>query len=322
MTQAGGPAAINGFLYQILQHLGRIGEVVLAGTIDGEANKDARIILEPITGGDARAEGPGIFLVEQHKTRNGGTWALADIEDVLVDLYKAIPTPILMEAEYRFVTDGRAGKLDAFQAFLTNVKSEMRGEALDDIEKRSLSRRFEGTNRAYFSHLATDIQAKLPKDIRLQEGALFYLLKCFTMQFELTTEHCAEAIDRMIRPYVQVLGDEGRVRRELIGRLMERLSLGEARLDKTDIESLLSDAGLSPHRMQKFVVLSEATARLSRSRMERYRYRLETDVRSSPEWPSEKPDRRSGGHSVDRHQTREDFDPRRSLESSTCAARG
>ena len=41
MTQAGGPAAINGFLYQIIHHLGWLADFTLAGTLDGREIADA-----------------------------------------------------------------------------------------------------------------------------------------------------------------------------------------------------------------------------------------------------------------------------------------
>ena len=41
--------------------------------------KKAHLVLEPRNGGDARAEAPGQYLVEQYKTRANGTWALTDV---------------------------------------------------------------------------------------------------------------------------------------------------------------------------------------------------------------------------------------------------
>ena len=111
MVQVSGPAAINGFLYQILHHLGWISEVSLSGTLDRADIRDARLILEPIKGGDARAEASGIYLVEQYKTRKDGTWAVADIISVFGNLRKAVPSSQPANACYRFVTDGRQGRL-------------------------------------------------------------------------------------------------------------------------------------------------------------------------------------------------------------------
>ena len=88
MTQAGGPAAINGFLYQILHHIEWIANVKLEGA-DQEV-KNALLVLEPRNGGDARAEAPGQYLVEQYKTRTNGTWSLTNLENILRDLRKAV----------------------------------------------------------------------------------------------------------------------------------------------------------------------------------------------------------------------------------------
>jgi hypothetical protein len=82
MTQFGGPAAIYGFLYQIIHHTGRLAELTLAGKLEGQEEvTDARLVLEPRTGGDARAEAAGRYLVEQYKTRTDGTWSLADRQE-------------------------------------------------------------------------------------------------------------------------------------------------------------------------------------------------------------------------------------------------
>jgi hypothetical protein len=83
MTQPGGPAAINGFLYQIIQHLGWLADVTLTGETGGQELIDACLVLEPRHGGHARAEAKGLFLVEQYKTRPHDTWSWADLESVL-----------------------------------------------------------------------------------------------------------------------------------------------------------------------------------------------------------------------------------------------
>jgi hypothetical protein len=123
MTQAGGSAAINGFLYQILQHLGWVAELSLSQTINGVRVEDgARLVLEPRKGGDARSESSNHAVTEQYKSRADGTWAIGDFEDVLRDLRKAVPAARPDDAHYRFVTDGRPGRLDTFREFLVAVK--------------------------------------------------------------------------------------------------------------------------------------------------------------------------------------------------------
>jgi len=49
MVQLGGPAAINGFLYQILSHLGWLAEIRIKGRILGtDVSEDMCLVLEPI----------------------------------------------------------------------------------------------------------------------------------------------------------------------------------------------------------------------------------------------------------------------------------
>lgn len=50
MTQAGGPAAINGCLYQIIRHLGWLADVTLSGKLNGQEIDNARLVLEPRSG--------------------------------------------------------------------------------------------------------------------------------------------------------------------------------------------------------------------------------------------------------------------------------
>ena len=82
MTQSGGPAAINGFLYQMLHHIDRIASEHLS-----ENDPSAHLlVLEPRTGGDSRAEERSLVCVEQYKTRSTGTWSVRDMTEVLRDL--------------------------------------------------------------------------------------------------------------------------------------------------------------------------------------------------------------------------------------------
>ena len=99
--QADGPAAINGFLYQILHHLSWISHVRFTGSLRRETVTDAQLILEPRAGGDARAQTGETFLVEQYKSRRIGTWSITGLEGVLIDLRKAVPAIHPAHARYR-----------------------------------------------------------------------------------------------------------------------------------------------------------------------------------------------------------------------------
>ena len=123
----GGPAALNGFLYQILQHVGWITQAQLLKAIDGQAleSDDWTVVLEARSGADAQVDAKGIHVVEQYKVRAGqGTWSIAAmIDDVLRGLRRAVPTELPSQAIYRFVTDGRPGRgVENLMAFCARVR--------------------------------------------------------------------------------------------------------------------------------------------------------------------------------------------------------
>ena len=288
MTQVGGPAAINGFLYQILHHIEWVADVRLDGA-DQEV-KNARLVLEPRNGGDARAEAPGQYLVEQYKTRANGTWALTDLETILHDLRKAVPPSLPANALYRFVTDGRAGILKEFKAFLDALKSVEGPDHLNNSEKRNFRRGLTVTDREFFDHIVKKTRSGNPQHHVMERAVVFHLLSHFEMEFCVTSSGLIEKIERGLRAYVANLGDECGVRHYLVGSLMDRLSEGELKLDSADLDSLLREAGLSPERLRKLKRLSETMAELSRDRLGRHiGYQHEKDVREVPYWPEEKP---------------------------------
>ncbi|WP_192250422.1 hypothetical protein [Mesorhizobium silamurunense] len=289
MTQTGGPAAINGFLYQILHHLSWVSESTLIQTLGGENVIDACLVLEPIPGGDARAEGPDLFLVEQYKTRLDGTWSVTDIETVLSGLYNAIPATKPSGAQYRFVTDGRPGRLEALGTFLADIRTVQRPEALDETVSRNFGGLFTGTNRDYFDRLCSRLN-DISHGARIVEPeTLCHLLAHFSMVFGSAAEDQANAIQQRLRPYVGNLGDEVRVRQQLVGQLVERLASGEVRLDRAALDDLLRTAGVNPDRLRRYSALSRTLADLSRHRTSRrHDYRREADIRGDSSWPVDK----------------------------------
>lgn len=289
MTQAGGPAAINGFLYQILHHLGWITEVSLSGTIDGAMIDDARLVLEPRNGGDARAEATGVYIVEQYKSRKNGTWSVKDIVSVLADLRKAIPSQCPAYARYRFVTDGQEGRLEPLKLFLTDVESAVAPDGLDRLIKRKFSSGLICTNSEFFDHIVVACRAigkLLEDDERLQ---VFHLLQHLQLEFESDGTKQAYAVDKLLRRYAPNLGDESGIRERLVGILVEKLSKGEARLDRQEINDMFRNVGLNPERMVRLEQLAETMGERTRRRLARLGYRSEQDVRGPPDWPDGKP---------------------------------
>ncbi|MGY0553093.1 HEAT repeat domain-containing protein [Vreelandella sp. 2A-K22] len=289
MTQAGGPAAINGFLYQILHHLGWITEVSLSGTIDGALINDALLVLEPRNGGDARAEAAGVYLVEQYKSRKNGTWSVKDIVSVLADLRKAIPSQYPAYARYRFVTDGQEGRLEPLKLFLIDVESAVAPDDLDRLIKRKFSSGLICTNSELFDHIVMASRAlrKLREDDeRIQ---VFHLLQHLQLEFESDGTKQAYAVDKLLRRYAPNLGDERGIRERLVGILVEKLSQGEAKLDRQEINEMFREVGLNPDRIVRLEQLAETMGERTRRRLERLGYRSEQDVRGPPDWPDGKP---------------------------------
>jgi hypothetical protein len=289
MTQSGGPAAINGFLYQILHHLGWLADVHLKGQLDGQEIKDASLVLEPRSGGDARAEAFGTYLVEQYKTREAGTWSLADLESVLCDLRKAVPSSQPGNACFRFVSDGRPGRLDPFTSFLADVKSATHPNDLDNTKRKTFSNNLILTNREFFDHVVKVTRSGTPSPTADGDAVVFYLLQRFQMTFGASGSRRAIEVERLLRHYAPNLGDESKIREHLIGVLVEKLSTGETALNAGEVDEMFRHVGLNPERLRNWAKLAETTAALTRKRLARLKYEADRDIRATPEWPKDKP---------------------------------
>lgn len=291
MVQAGGPAAINGFLYQLLKHLHWLASARIEGQVSGAGvTGDARIILEPKDGGDARLQGQSVYLVEQYKTRPNDTWSVQSIiDDVLPDLRLAVPEPPPSEAEYRFVTDGRDGRLDSFKKFLEAVQDADRPENLDAVSTYSFGRNLPTTFRALFDHILSTTERDAERERADAAASVLHLLKHFRMEFSVSAESTAKQVDQWLRPMCANVGEEFGKRRQLIGALMDRLSAGEAQIPIDAVDRFLEAAGLnadSAHRLSRLHLLLlgvfDREANIAG-------YKASLDVRRPPTWPAEKP---------------------------------
>ncbi|WP_391349570.1 HEAT repeat domain-containing protein [Azospirillum sp. A23] len=291
MVQAGGPAAINGFLYQILKHLHWLASARIEGQVSGsDVAGDARIILEPKDGGDARLQGKSLYLVEQYKTCSDGTWSVQSIiEDVLPDLRLAVPEPLPSEAEYRFVTNGREGQLGSFRKFLEAVQKVNRPEDLDSTSKHHFGKKLPPTFRELFEYILSKTKRNAERQRTDAAASVLHLLKRFQMDFDVSAKNTAEQIDDWLRPMCANVGAEVGKRRQLIGTLMEQLSGGEAEIPVDAVDRFLTVAGLNPESAHRISQLNQ----LSRSILDRecavVGYNAKLDVRRPPAWPTEKP---------------------------------
>ncbi len=141
---AGGPANINGVLYQMLWSLLRTAKLYISGCVADESRAIQKAILklEPIGGGGDQQElAEGKIVVQQLKAKyDEGTWSLRSIvEGVLPDLYKAVD-PSAAAVEYQFVTEGNMGQWNEAYTFFSSLgkrpcPSTAILEALDDVNE-------------------------------------------------------------------------------------------------------------------------------------------------------------------------------------------
>ena len=289
MTQVGGPAAINGFLYQIIHHLGWMASVTLTGKLDGQEVEDACLVLEPRNGGDARAEASGIYIVEQYKTRANGTWSLSDMESVLRGLRRAVPPSLPASACYRFVTDGRAGRLDTFKAFLAALRMAGGPDDLDNAKKRNFRRGVVASNREFFDHVNAVIRSGKPESNAEERAVTFHLLSHFKMEFCVNGGASAVECEKLLRRYAPDLGDERGIRERLVGVLLGKVSEGETRLDAAGIDAIFRYVGLNSERIRRLARLPETMSALTHRRLAQLKYEAGRDVRDVPNWPEDKP---------------------------------
>lgn len=290
MVQAGGPAAINGFLFQILNHLAWFADIRIGGKIAGHGlEADAYVVLEPRDGGDARYEGVNSYVVEQYKTRPDGTWSVnAIINDVLPDLRKAVREPPGQKGAYLFVTDGRAGRLKTFDSFLTSLRSCATPADIDNIQAYQFGEGLPTTQRMLFEHIVQKSSSPTERKRSNKELTVFELLRQFEMKFEVAADDRAIDVERLLRFYTPNLGDESGIRVRLIGELMTRLAKGEVRINADGFDELLKEVGLNPERIRKLAVLSATMSKLALEESDRLKYSPAKDVRQPPSWPADK----------------------------------
>lgn len=301
MVQAGGPAAINGFLFQILNHLAWFADIRIGGMIAGRSvETDAYVVLEPPDGGDARYEGAGSYIVEQYKARPNGTWSINGIIDgVLPDLRKAVREPTGQKGNFFFVTDGREGRLNVFNLFLAALRSCATPADIDNTQVFNFGNDLPPTQRLLFAHIVEKTRSAKERRRSNEELSVLELLQQFEMRFEVSPDSRAKDVERLLRFYSPNLGDESGIRERLIGVLMTRLANGEVRINAGEVDDILKSVGLNPERIRKLALLNETMTRLAKEEAARLKYVPGRDVRRPLHWPSEKPVLIIGGDSGD-----------------------
>ncbi len=295
MSEPGGSAALNGFLYQIFANLHYISEIQLSATLDGENIQSARLILEPQGGGgDARYEGKNVRIVDQYKTRTGDrTWSLNDlIQEVLPDLFLAVDANRLHEpCRYRFVTDGRRGRLNHFERFLQNFTPNTIPEdplsILDNILFYPFFNNAPCTDHDLFLRIAKSVRPRNDRtDPTTHYRKLWHLSARFGIENEISASHFKRGIDEFLIQVVDAREDVESKRRELCTIIMELAAEGHAICTPQDI---LQRAHLNAVPLSDLSLLKQKLWGKTEEEFARKGYDPKMDVRAVPDWPGDYP---------------------------------
>lgn len=274
MSMAGGPAALKGFLYQLLQHIGHLADAKLQ--VDAHVAGDAicELVFEPADGGDARVRRGVSLIVEQYKSRQS-TFGVSDIESALADLRKAARPEFGDGALYRIVTDARPGRIDTFIEFNSAIRTAASPEALDDGKPHRIGS-FEGSHRAYFEQLRGG--ASGPK--------LFHVLRQLQLDFGVDSDTLVRKLQKRLGPFALEAGAERQVVDRLLGMLLVQLAKGSLELDAAGVGRLLESVGLNADRVTRAARMPQALATLARERLAHIGYDRSRDVRSPEALPN------------------------------------
>ena len=294
MPDVGGSAALNGFLYQFLANLGHIVQLTIKNAErTGDDLRSALLILEPKSGGDAQYLVEGRRIVEQYKTRSAGTWSTRDIVfDVLPDLFRAVDET-QPASKYRFVTDGRLGRIGHLQGFLKHFSDSPPTNplsALDDREKHPYYNSEKKTELEFFRHIACKVKPKRELESEVAIDADYYRKVWHLLgRLEFEEERTASDYEKVINEYLFLVVDHREdipnKRRELCGLLLELSSRGSVSRSPQEI---LRQAALDSEPITNFSNLKSRIKEAVREEFERLEYYPEEDVRASPGWTHER----------------------------------
>ena len=278
--RSGGPAALGGFLYQLIMHLDWVEKLVMS-----KDQGTHRLILEPRGGGDAHIRVAGQRIIEQYKSRDGGTWSIREIaRGPLVDFVRAAKTRQSDEDKFRFVTDGRVSHQDNFLKFLARCADcSKKGTALDKLELRRYKGIGEFTDHALFAWIRKEIQDVLGGDT-LDEAMLARMLSRVELVGGMGSDAARARLDALLRSCLSDPTQASAVCDQLIGRLLTELANGSVTFD--DAKEYLRSNGVDVERATVLADRCKHLAALLRKVVVHgsRKYRPEHDVRHAPHW--------------------------------------
>ena len=260
-TPPGGPAALTGFLYQILANLDHVAKAQWPTATSGSPNA-LTVVLEPAAGDAQYFESDKeTRLVEQYKTRSaGGTWSVRALVDaVLPDLFKAVTAG--QPATYRFVTDGREGKWKELRRvcqLLSREECDVHpGTSLDDSTPRKFFNdasasstksqereawEFPRTDRSLFEYVCRVMPNATATDNASHARRVRQLLVGLDLVADVSEEKFVANIERLLSQIVEHHEEIESKRRELCSIVLELSANGNVAITG---DELLKMAGLS-----------------------------------------------------------------------------
>lgn len=297
-TLPGGPAALTGFLYQILANLDHVARAQWPTAANG-APDTLTVVLEPAAG-DAQylRSGEQNRLVEQYKTRSGGgTWSVRTlVDEVLPDLFKAVA--VGQPATYRFVTDGREGKWRELRRVCQLLHREdsqsQPGASLDDSQQRRFfndtspstkkSKQREAwelpkTDLAFFEYVCRVLVTASTTDGASHAKRVRQLLAGLELNAEASDEKFIASIDALLSQIVEHREDVEGKRRELCTIVLELSAKGNIAITA---DELLKKAGLNAQPLRDRAQFARLCSHAVRQTLEVTSYDENADVRTPP----------------------------------------
>jgi HEAT repeat protein len=296
----GGPATINGIIFQILWCLTETSRLHFEDSDlvpDSENFAHATLVLEPLGGGGDALVHEGIERVVQLKTKSDlGTWSLRElVDDVLPDLYKR--SDLETVREFEFITDGRMGKWSQVAARLQELQSlplpplgHPVSDALDDVEEIT----FQGslipggphsplTLRALFITIADHLRLRLSigdsESVDETHRRLWNLLANLKFEWARTPEVLHMRLRQRLMPVVNIVENLETGINSMLMDLAIRATAGDAVIEPT---VFFSGHGFNAISLTNMARLVSRGGNQIRSISRRLGYRAEEDVRNAP----------------------------------------
>jgi hypothetical protein len=316
----GGPATVNGIVYQMLWSLMRALSMHVreCDRSPGDNSVErAVLILEPRGGGgDVQQRAGRRRVVEQLKAKSdGGTWSLTDVvKEVLPDLYLA-RDPAFPETEYRFVTEGRMGRWGEVYRFFQGLKGRCDAgtDLLGRLDDRKTIKFKRGTpqsggadppfwplpaytEESLFEHIVKEVRKRetvrdSETDEQTREG-LWELLANFTFVPDQTIDAVRQEVDTNLLAVVVSKDDLTEKRQAMLTELAEQATVGGAQIDA---QKFLSKYCLDATPLTAWAVLRRQASECLEGDLRRAGYAPDLDVRTASAdqlmkaWPEETP---------------------------------